>query len=109
MAVVLSAPESGGYLATAVLNADISGADAQTYAPTDPRYALMPDGVGCLPCRGAHSSKLSDVVVADICLSLSLALCKPCTLPDPGDSPRHAHLTLKGHPVSCDANSSGIF
>lgn len=35
--------------------------------------ALMPDNVGCLPCRIAHS-KLGDAVMADICRSLSLCM-----------------------------------
>lgn len=69
----------------------------------------MPDSdrVGCLPCSHAeaHNSKLCDAVVVVICLSHSLFASSKHALA-PGIPPRNAHLTLKGHPISCDANDA---
>lgn len=53
----------------------------------------------------AYNSKLCDAVVAHICLSLGASSEHFLVS---GIPPRQAHLTLKGHPVSCDANSSGV-
>lgn len=68
-----------------------------------------PDHVGCLPSE-ARNSKLCDAVVADnLSLTLFLSLCVCASsghFPAPGIPPRRAHLTLKGHPVSCDANDA---
>lgn len=102
--VVLSAPESREHLATAVVNADFSGAGAQTMRLRIRSMPCCPIPIVWSACHAeVYNSKVCDAVVAVICLSHSPFASFEHVLA-PGLLPRHAHLTLKGHPVSCDTN-----